>query len=162
MYASGHYGMALLVYAPVGAVALATGHDSVALIGWAGTLALAKLPDVDRDLVLVSHRGVTHTLAFGLAVALALAGIAVAVAGGNPADAPVTVALGFAIGGLAVGSHLLADVLTPSGVPLLWPLSSRSYTLNVARADSVVANYLLLALGIAATVAVLFGTAAIR
>ncbi|PSP40772.1 hypothetical protein BRC63_05265 [Halobacteriales archaeon QH_10_70_21] len=86
MYKTGHYGAALLVYAPVGFVLLSV-DPALAILG-------------------------------------------------------------------GVGSHLLADVLTPAGVPLLWPLSGRRYSANVATASNPLANYGLLTLGVAACAAV--------
>jgi len=50
-----------------------------------------------------------------------------------------------------VVAHLLGDALTPAGVNFLWPLSGRTYTLGLWRADSVIANYGLLAAGVFAT-----------
>jgi inner membrane protein len=50
-----------------------------------------------------------------------------------------------------MASHLASDALTPAGVPLLWPLSDRRYSLDVVRADSTVGNYGLLVAGVAAS-----------
>jgi inner membrane protein len=99
MYRTGHYGAALLTYAPVGAVALA------------------------------------GTAAPGRAVSLG--------------------AVGFLAGFLVVASHLLADALTPAGIEPFWPFSSENYSLGLVRADSIVGNYGLLALGVFATAVVL-------
>ena len=65
-----------------------------------------------------------------------------------------TAGLGVVVAFVAVGSHLLADALTPAGVPLLWPFSSRDYSVDVATASNPVANYGLLVLGVAACGAV--------
>jgi inner membrane protein len=54
---------------------------------------------------------------------------------------------------LGILAHLLADALTPAGVPLLWPLSGRRRSLSLTRADDTTANLLLLALGVGATAA---------
>lgn len=87
---------------------------------WAGR----KMRVVSVPLALVlGHRGITHSL---LAVAGALA--VLAVMGVGWIAAPV------AIGYL---SHLAADGLTPSGVPLLWP-SRRRFTLNLCRTGGIV------------------------
>lgn len=154
MYRAGHYGAALLVYAPVGGAALATGFEAAAVAGGALTLALAPLPDFDQRVPLISHRGSTHTVGFALLVG-ALTGALGLVVGSETglADAAAAGAFGFGVGALAIGSHLLADVVTPMGIAPFWPLSSRNYTLSLARADNAVANYLLLGLGVAVTVA---------
>lgn len=98
----------------------------------------ALLPDIDHPQswagrkmrvvsvplsLLVGHRGITHS---ALAVAACLAVL-------------VVMGTGWLAAPVAVGylSHLLADGLTPSGVPLLWP-SRRRFTLNLCRTGSVV------------------------
>lgn len=86
---------------------------------WAGRKM--KLISVPLSLV-VGHRGVTHSL---LAV-LTGCGI-LAMMGLDWVAAPVV--LGYL-------SHLAADSLTPSGVPLLWPMKRR-FTLNLCQTGSV-------------------------
>ena len=110
----------------------------------------ALLPDIDHPQswagrkmraisvplsLVVGHRGVTHSaiaVAAGLALLLLL--------GTGWMAAPVVV--GYL-------SHLLADALTPSGVPLLWP-SRRRFTLNLCRTGSAVEIALVAAVGVAA------------
>ncbi|WP_254833122.1 metal-dependent hydrolase [Haloglomus salinum] len=153
----GHYGMALLVYAPVGYI-LVQADPFLAFVGGAGVLALATLPDVDMDLPLVPHRGPTHSLLFLALVAGALGAVGYAVGQGSwqPLGGPTRAAVfGAGIGVLGVGSHLFADMLTPAGVNLFWPLPADSFTFDIARADNTVANYALLGLGAFATAAVL-------
>lgn len=72
--------------------------------------------------MLVGHRGVTHS---ALAVVGCLA--VLMMLGTGWIAAPVV------IGYL---SHLVADGMTPSGVPLLWP-SKRRFTLNLCRTGSL-------------------------
>jgi inner membrane protein len=59
------------------------------------------------------------------------------------------------IGVLAVFSHLLADSITPMGIRPFWPVSGWHYSANVVRARNPIANYLLLAVGIASVTAAL-------
>lgn len=87
---------------------------------WAGR----KLRPISVPLAfVVGHRGVTHSL---LAV---LAGIVTLVMMGFDGWAAPLV-----IGYL---SHLAADGLTPSGVPLLWPMKHR-FTLNLCSTGSFI------------------------
>lgn len=160
MYKTGHWGAALLVWAPVGTAIALAGFEGAAVAGGAGVLALARVPDYDQRIPFVSHRGSTHTLAFALVVGLALGGALFALAGSlEPARAVAIGGFGFVVGVLGIGSHLLADALTPSGVAVLWPLSSERYSLSLVRADNTVANYTLLGLGVTVTVALLATTA---
>ncbi len=113
----------------------------------------ALLPDIDHPRswagrrlraisvplsLLVGHRGVTHSL---LAVAGALAVLAL-------------LGTGFATAPVAVGylSHLAADALTPSGVPLLWP-SRRRFSLNLVETGSTAEIGLVAALAVVAGLA---------
>jgi inner membrane protein len=81
-----------------------------------GLGALARLPL--RSLVLLGHRGITHSLC-AAALAAVLAGGLVTLA--SPPYARIAAA-GVAIGYLA---HVAADACTPSGVALFAPLSRR-------------------------------------
>lgn len=153
MLKPGHYGAALLVYAPIGYLLLSV-DPALTVLGALGVVLLARLPDWDLRVPGLDHRGVTHTLVFlfGTAAVLGVLGYVFAGAFGIPARR--TAGLGVVIAIVAVGSHLFADWLTPSGVPLLWPLTERRFSANVARTTSPVANYGLLALGIGITLAV--------
>ena len=148
MHKEGHWGAALVCYAPVGWAVLGS-RPGLAVAGGVGVLALARLPDVDLRLPFVSHRGPTHTLLFAALVGGALAGTAALLAPRLPAAlaAPWLVPFAAFVGGFGVGTHLLADVLTPTGVPLFWPLSNRRFSLRLVGSDSTLANWGLLALG---------------
>ena len=148
MYAKGHYGVSLLVVAPVGFALLREGAASLAALSAAVVLAMATVPDVDHRLPGVSHRGVTHTLLFAVAVGAAFAGSVVVAGDALALSSPLAAGYAFFLGTLSVLAHLLADVLTPMGVALLWPLSDRRFSVNLTRADSVVWNHALLALGV--------------
>jgi len=153
MYQYGHYGAPLLAYAPVGLVVAATGNADLALLAALATVALSTVPDVDHRLPLLEHRGATHTVWFALVVAIAtgVLGSAVGTQQG-PLAAIGLGALGFVVGGLAIGSHVAADALTPSGVEPFAPLRPDWYSFDVVRAKNPVANVVLLGLGIVAAV----------
>lgn len=72
------------------------GNNRLAIVSGVGLLALAFIP----------HRGITHSL---LALVLAWLGARALLPG-----AALPFAVGYAL-------HLMADALTPAGVPLLWP-----------------------------------------
>ncbi|KYH25472.1 inner membrane protein [Halalkalicoccus paucihalophilus] len=151
MHTPGHVGTALLVYSPIGLALLLGGLDELAVLGGVGMVALATLPDCDHRLPLIAHRGPTHSLLFALALGTVL-GAAGFVFGETfvGVSAPIMAAFAFAIGILAVLSHLAADSITPMGISPLWPLSGWHYSANVVRAKNPIANFLLLAVGVAA------------
>jgi inner membrane protein len=156
VYRTGHWGAALLAYAPVGYLLLRS-DPLLAFVGGGVVLWLATLPDVDQRLP-VRHRGPTHSLLF-LALVAALLGAlggALGVGSYRPVDALPGVGLGVVLGAVGIGSHLLADMLTPAGVNLFWPLPAESKSFYVARADNALANYGLLGAGVAASAAVLY------
>lgn len=114
-----------------------TGGIAVDVPALAAAALGALLPDIDhpkswagRKLKIISvplayvvgHRGVTHSLVAVLAGMAAL----------------VTLGLDWVAAPLVIGylSHLAADGLTPSGVPLLWPLKRR-FSLNLCRTGSM-------------------------
>ncbi|MFC7142644.1 metal-dependent hydrolase [Halosimplex aquaticum] len=174
MHRWGHFGAALLVYAPVGATLLAGGFDAAALVGGLVVVSLSTLPDVDHGLPFVEHRGATHTVGFALLVGVVVgaagvalgastagslapsggAGVSLDTVGGLPTAGRLG-AFGFLLGVLAVASHLLGDVLTPKGITPFRPVSRAHYTVSLCRADNVAANLVLLTAGVAVTVAVL-------
>lgn len=162
MYRPGHYGVALLVYAPLGALVIVTGYPVLAYLGGVAMVGLAMLPDYDTQVPFLDHRGVTHTVAFALLVGAGLSALAaLAVANrGSMATAGVA-AFAFLVGTLSVLAHLAADALTPMGIRPFWPVSGRSYSLEVTTADDTVANYALLALGVFATALALAGIGAV-
>lgn len=165
MYRSGHLGVALLVFAPVGAALLLLGAVDRAVIAGGTICWLSSLPDLDHRIPGLSHRGATHSLGFAVAVGVAFGGVA-AVGGGHlpiPSDDGTTTIAGldgpavpfaFLVGVLTVLAHLLGDVVTPVGVPLLWPLTRRTVGLGLCRADSTHANLAALVLGVAVNVVV--------
>ncbi len=157
MYRTGHYGAALLVYAPLGFLLLATGEEGLALIGAVIAVGGSMTPDLDHKLPFLRHRGVTHTVWFAIAVGLALgwAGFVVGSASGWYASRELT-RLGFVLGTTSIVAHLLADGLTPMGIRPFVPFGSESYSLDLVRADNSLGNYLLLLVGTAAAGAALY------
>jgi len=155
----GHYGVALGAYAPLVAWLLGRGLPELAVGGGVVLLWLAMLPDVDTRLPVISHRGPTHTFLFVLAVGVAVGLVAEFVVAptvgefgavawiGVPGFRTGLGEFGFVIGTLAILSHLLADVITPMGVRPFWPLSGRSFSLDITPARNTVANYVLLTVG---------------
>jgi len=158
MYRKGHLGVSLLVFAPIGYTLVGLGAPELAALTGGVMLWFVMLPDVDHRLPMVEHRGPTHSLAFaGLvgAVGAALGVGAEAVLGGaveSIVDVGLALpAVGFAIGAVTVIAHLIGDTLTPAGVNYLWPLSSRTFSVSLARASNPWANSGLFGLGLLVT-----------
>lgn len=100
-----------------GAVAGLPGYFAGALIALApdidhpGSTISRRVPGAGLVSLFVIHRGFTHSL---LALMVALLMVAPFV---NATVSLLVVA--------SLASHLICDMLTPSGIPLLWPLRGR-------------------------------------
>ena len=152
VYRNGHYGAALLGYAPIGAVTVALGFDAAGVGGAIGAAGLAVVPDRDQRVPGLSHRGPTHTVQFAATVAVVVGALG-ALAGYAHPDVGLlgtlgVAALGSAVGGVTILSHVAADALTPMGVDPFGE-DGRHISYGVCRADSTLGNYGLLALGVA-------------
>ncbi len=157
MYQLGHYGVALIAYAPVGATVALSGQEALAILGALLCLSLSTLPDCDHRLPLISHRGPTHTVWFALLVGGVVgASLYIFLESTMGGGDPELVRFAFGVATLSIISHLLADALTPMGITPLWPLSSWHVSLDVTPAKSTVANYALLGAGVGATVLAVF------
>ncbi len=158
MYRKGHLGVSLLVFAPIGYTLAEIGAPELAALTGGVMLWFVMLPDVDHRLPMIEHRGPTHSLAF--AALIGGVGAALVVGAelifGSAIESAVDVgftlpSIGFAIGALTVIAHLIGDTLTPAGVNYLWPLSSRTFSVSLARASNPWANSGLFGLGLLVT-----------
>lgn len=148
MFALGHYGMALLLYAVAGYAMLKRGYVRDALFGGAIVLTYTRLPDLDTELDFLVHRGVTHTAWFAAAAGLVCLLVVVNDLWGRPRrEAMRAGAWAFFLGSFSIVAHLLADVMTPWGVMPLYPLTPALYTLDLVYAGNDFANYALLVAG---------------
>jgi inner membrane protein len=166
MYRKDHLGAALLFAAPtMWLVGTATDNLFGAILLSFGALWGTSVPDLDRYVPWIRHRGVTHTVLFALIVSSGGA-IALTVGlwqlGGNLLSDLITpqqlcVCFGFGILAGLVG-HLCADIMvverTSRLIQPLWPVSSSRIRLRVTRADSQVWNAGLLIGGMVAQLAV--------
>lgn len=149
MYRSGHYGAALVGYAPFGVVVAVYSSLEVAIVAGGATLALTVVPDYDHRVPGLDHRGATHTVGFALLVAGVTGTVGwVLGAGVAPFDPVSGGVLGGTVGLVAILAHLVADAITPAGVRPFWPVSAREYGVGWIGAANPVANYGLLCLGV--------------
>lgn len=164
----GHYGAALLA----ASVIVYGLRRKEGLLFTLFVLLAAMLPDVDTPLPWFVHHGVTHTIAFGVGVAV-VGGLLVTasfvvyqrVTGRYPGEPTAGRVLTLAVPGLFVGvlSHLAADALTilpPGTLPIrpFWPVVARPVRFELLAPFSHASNVSLLLVGGAAW-ALAFATA---
>ena len=156
MHTPGHYGAALCLYAPIGFVVAIVHTIELAVVGAVVAAVLSPLPDIDLKLPFVAHRGVTHTIHFVVLVGLSMGVTGGVVATRTDTIEPLALAgFGLLIGVVSIGSHLLADALTPMGIDPF--RTGTRYTLSLTRAANPIANLVLLMLGVIAIVAAGWG-----
>ena len=158
MHREGHYGVALLVFSPIAFVLIATGFLEWVVLGGVVMVGGAMLPDLDMDTPGLTHRGITHTVWFALAVG-SLVGFLGVYLGWQRSGFLGAFALGLfglLVGALTIVAHILADALTPMGVQPFKPFRDDKYTFDVARAANPIANKILLGLGVGAAVAAVY------
>lgn len=147
MLALGHAGITLLLYAPIAYVLLVSGKERAMEWGLLVVVLLTPLPDIDMLLPFVAHRGITHSLVAAVCLGVVVGGAGWLSSLSSLANGVDRAALGFLVGSLSVGSHLLGDVITPMGVRLLFPVGETWYTLNLVSAFNLEANGLLFLIG---------------
>jgi len=168
MHRNGHYGLALLVFAPLAFLLDLNHAASGALIGAVIVAGTAPIPDLDQRIPFLTHRGFTHTVWFLLGASLITgAGTWFAIIRADHAipnlDAPAAtshpILLAVTVGslvGLGLATHLLGDVITPMGIKPFAPLSGVKYTLDLTTSKNRVVNMGLFISGLAATGAALY------
>lgn len=113
----------------IGSVLLGMVYGTI--IGWGLPLGI--------NLVAGGHRKLTHSLVSSVVLALG------AIVAYTLVDLTWE-AIGLGLLALSIPIHVLADVVTPSGVPILYPLSSRRFRIPLGAAGEPI--ILLMALGV--------------
>jgi len=170
MYRQGHIGLGLLVATPFAILFSFSIAPQWGLLTYGFAFITSRAPDIDQRLPLISHRGFTHTVWFGILLSLFFALGATIALSPFMLDAGSLDRLGslvsllvanwpvFIVGfvGCLAGfvSHLFGDIITEAydyTVNPFWPVSDTAYTLGWTNADSKVWNWGLLVLGVIAT-----------
>lgn len=144
MYKEGHAGLSLLLFSPFLYLFRLLGLDfsSVLVTGFL-MVALSSLPDIDMEYRKygIKHRGVTHTLLFGVGVGILLGFITGYAYGvwGYP--------MGFLAGFGGTASHLLGDAFTYSKFKPFRPFSNREVAYGFFKASNKEANGAMLTIG---------------
>ena len=126
MYSEGHAGLSLIIFSPLISVFKALGADmNNVLITYFLIVGVSSLPDIDLRYRKygIKHRGITHTLMFGIGVGV-LFSILLGYLFGS-----VGIIMGFVAGLGSTGSHIFGDVFTHEPLAPLSPFSKRKISL---------------------------------
>jgi len=160
MYRAGHIGLAgLFATLPV-FVLFKSGQYIAGILFLIFTVGVCTLPDRVEDVFSLSHRGITHTVVFAIAMSVGLAGVACYTLT-REALSFLTIPGDGILVGLAVFtgilSHLAGDILTKGYdycVTPWWPVNSNTYQLHWVKSGNAKWNYSLLVAGVTANVIV--------
>ncbi|WP_049972930.1 metal-dependent hydrolase [Haladaptatus cibarius] len=144
----GHWGIILFIFGFVVFGLVARERMRGAKIITVTGLFIGVLPDIDLRIAQIAHRGVTHTMSAALIAGIALAVVAFSFEPLSLTGKAEETFYGFITGFVAVGCHLVGDVITPMGIKPLYPILGQSYTLDIVSAHNQSANLLLLVVGI--------------
>lgn len=157
--------MSLLLYSPVLYLLIFFNEFLLAGVGLIIVASYASVPDLDFKVPKVKHRGYSHSLVGAVIIAIPV-GAATYISYvyiellAQSFELPIAYSpefmgiYGFVIGYYGVLTHYAGDIVTPSGIPILAPVSKKKYSLNLWYAKNRWANGIFLVLGIFATVGV--------
>jgi len=106
-------------------------------------IGLSSLPDIDMEYrKYIKHRGITHTLLFGI-----LVGVAFSIVMGYAYESMGWL-MGFAAGFGGVGSHLIGDAFTYHKFKPLYPFSNKEIAYGLFEASNKKVNNAMLTIGL--------------
>lgn len=157
MYRDGHYGLALLVYAPLSFLLLSNGHLGYAVVWGSIFIGLSTFPDIDHRVPGISHRGITHSVWFAAFVGIVVYYV-VLTAGTIAPNYEIlsTPEITGAIAAAAIVLHIIGDSLTPMGIRPFAPVVDLRFSFGLFRSANWYVNKGLLLSGIVATLASAF------
>ncbi len=144
MHSEGHAGLSLAILSLFMIAFGWVGLDSIVVCLF--IVGFSSLPDIDLHLG-IEHRGVTHTLLFGVISGIALAALL--------GYAGWSWQIGFLAGFLGTVLHLLGDIFTHKEFKPFRPFSDYKIALHLCDSSSPVANKAFITLGGLAFFAVL-------
>jgi len=147
MYPPGHVGLTALLFAPLVCWFRLRGRREAATECLLVAIGLSLLPDIDKLLPGLVHRGVTHTLLAAVVAGVLVALLFASFAEYSPGLGPEHPAVCYLVGAAGVVCHLVGDVITPMGIKPLYPSSQQVYSLELVQASSPAANLLLVIVG---------------
>lgn len=162
MNREGHLGASILYFLPFALLLVFLDRIELVAIGYVVIFFTFMLPDYDMKLPFLSHRKISHSIFASVFIGIIFLLLAVGVYYSNPlfiteiyTRHPLELILFMGVMGfLTMIFHILGDIYTPTGVPLLAPFDYQSYTFDLFRFDNIIANYLFLLAGVLSLVGI--------
>ena len=135
MLRKGHIGITLTIISPIALAACIVFPNYTAVLIFSGALTGSNLPDIDTSTKLVKHRGFTHTFWFVGIVTIVSTIIMFVIISYIPigryisftsTDHMIAALVFGASVGMGVLTHLLGDVITPTGIKPYHPVTPRN------------------------------------
>ena len=144
MYREGHAGLSFLIFSPFLYLFRLLGFDLTNVLVTGLLMAgLSSLPDIDIRWE-IKHRGVTHTLLFGIFVGIIFSVLLGYVYGS------VGWFMGFTAGFGGIASHLVGDAFTYSPFKPFYPFSNREAAYGFFKSSNQTVNRVIFVLGVIA------------
>jgi len=138
----GHFGLSLILFSPFLILFKISGVDITNILVTDFLMAgLSSIPDLDITFE-IRHRGITHTILFGIIV-----GILFSILFGYAYGSLLGWAMGFVAGFGGTASHLLGDAMTYMEFKPLYPFSDRQVAFGIFRASDRTVNRAMLTIG---------------
>lgn len=147
MYKEGHAGLTLIVFSPFMLLFKLLGADiGYVLITGFLMVALSSVPDLEYRHYGIKHRGITHTLLFGLGLGILFAFLM------GYAFGSIGLLMGSLAGFGGTVSHLVGDSFTYHKFKLFYPFSDKEVAYGFFKAANKTANTAMLTIGVIAFV----------
>jgi len=163
MNREGHLGASLLYFLPFAVLLVFLDRIELVTLGYVVIFFTFMLPDYDMKIPFLSHRKISHSIFASVFIGLFFLVLTVVVYYSTPSSIneiytrhPLELILFMGVMGfLTMMFHILGDIYTPTGVPLLAPFDYQSYTFDLFRFDNLLANYLFLLAGVLSLVGII-------
>jgi inner membrane protein len=155
------------MYSPLAWFLAERGMIGLLVLGAVIMFTIERVPDFDRRVPGLDHRGVSHSIVAILSIGY-LVGVAcwlfasgINTATGVGLDVATIGGYGIMMGQYAILSHLAGDVITPQGIKPLLPLTDWRIRIVLTKAENETANAFLYAVGMIAFAVAMVGSFAV-
>lgn len=151
MKQEGHIGLSLLTISPIILLLVLTENITLSLLSIFTVAILSTLPDIDiviqgsiiNKILGIKHRGITHTVLFSLII-----GSITTVIYYSFNTTFLFAFIGFSAGFISIFSHIIGDIITPTGVNFIPLYMDSNYSFDLYNYNNVIGNFGIFILGL--------------